>query len=62
MSLSPAEEIVIVPPARSMPGYHFLKHVRLRHPKVRDATYDGHQADHSQNGGLDHTHTPKEES
>jgi hypothetical protein len=50
------EVIVTVPAAREMMQWRFLKHVRLRHPNLRYATYDVHQIDHQGLCQFDHIH------
>lgn len=49
--------IVTVPAAREMVQWKFLKHVRLRHPDLRYATYEVHESDHYGNR-FDHEHVP----
>jgi hypothetical protein len=50
-------EVVALPAAREMAQWRFLKHVRLRHPALRYATYDAHQIDHSNtHNRFDHVH------
>ena len=52
---------VVVPHPRSMPGWAFRKHVRLRHQNLRDVTYDVHERDHASIPNVhDHYHSNEE--
>lgn len=52
-----ANVIVTVPAARDMSQLIFRKHVRLRHPGLRDVTFASHIEDHRDaHGKLDHVH------
>jgi len=48
--------MITVPAAHGMLQWQFLKHIRLRHPHVRDATYEAHHIDHDRGRSHDHEH------